>query len=89
DISFWVDRVHHGVLASMAISELEQGRAAGRLARAILVEGTPPSALPIRSAVKGHPVINLARAKQLGLGVKSSLLLSSEVITHFPWEHDG
>lgn len=89
DISFWVDRVHHGVLASMAISELEQGRAAGRLARTILVEGTPPSALPIRSTVKGHPVINLARAKQLGLGVKSSLLLSSEVITHFPWEHDG
>jgi ABC-type uncharacterized transport system substrate-binding protein len=52
----------------MAISELEQGRAAGRLAHAILVEGKFPSALPIRSAVKGRPAINLARAKQLGPG---------------------
>lgn len=89
DISFWLDRVHHGVLASMAISEQEQGRTAGRLARAILVEGKFPSALPIRLAAKGRPAISLARAKQLGLGVRSSLLLSSEVVTHFPWEHEG
>jgi ABC-type uncharacterized transport system substrate-binding protein len=36
DASFWIDRVHHGTLVSMTVSELEQGRAAGRLARAIL-----------------------------------------------------
>jgi ABC-type uncharacterized transport system substrate-binding protein len=86
DISFWIDRVHYGVLASVTVSEREQGLAAGRLARAILVEGRSPSSLPIRPTVKGHPAINLVRARQLGIQVKSSLLLSSEVVTDFEWE---
>lgn len=86
DLSFWIDRVHYGVLASVTISEREQGLSAGRLARAILVEGKFPSALPIRPTLKGHPAINLARARQLGINVKSSLLLSSEVVPRFQWD---
>lgn len=88
DISFWIDRIHHGNLASVTISEHEQGRAAGRLARAILVEGRKPASLPIRPTLKGHPAINLARARQLGITVKSTQLLSSEVVTRHQWERE-
>lgn len=87
DTSFWIDRVHFGVLASVTLSEREQGLAAGRLARAILRDGQAPGSLPMRPTVKGHPALNLARAKQLGLAVRSSLLLSAEVVTGYEWEH--
>ena len=86
DGSFWIDRIHHGVLASSTISEREQGRAAGRLARAILVEGRAPSSLPIEPTRLGNPALNLARARQLGLSVRSGLLLSAEVVKEFEWE---
>jgi ABC-type uncharacterized transport system substrate-binding protein len=85
DISFWIDRVFHGVLASVTVSEQQQGFGAGRLARRILVDGASPGALPIRPSVKGHPAINLTRAEQLGLRVRSSQLLSSEVVRGFQW----
>lgn len=86
DISFWIDRVFHGVLASVTVSEQQQGLGAGRLARRILVDGTSPAVLPIRPSVKGHPVINLTRAGQLGLNIRSTQLLSSEVVRGFQWE---
>ncbi len=86
EVSFWIDRIHHGVLGSVTVSEREQGRAAGRLARAILVEGKRPDSLPVQPTVKGHPAISLARARQLGIPVKSSLLLSAEVVPMFEWE---
>jgi ABC-type uncharacterized transport system substrate-binding protein len=89
DASFWIDRVHNGVLASVTVSEREQGRAAGRLARAILVDRASPAALPMRPTVKGNPAINLARARQLGIEVSSSLLLSSEIVTAFEWNRVG
>jgi ABC-type uncharacterized transport system substrate-binding protein len=85
DISFWIDRVHYGVLASVTVSEHEQGYAAGRLARAILVDGRSPASLAIQPTVIGHPAINLERARQLGLKVKSTQLLSSEVVTDYEW----
>lgn len=86
DISFWIDRVHHGTLASVTVSEREQGLAAGRLARAILVDGVAPNSLPIQPTLKGHPAINLARAHFLGLKVNASLLLSAEVMTRYAWQ---
>jgi ABC transporter substrate binding protein len=85
DASFWIDRIHYGVLASVTVSEHEQGRAAGRLARAILVDGKAPDALPMEATLKGNPAINLARARQIGIAVPSSVLLSSEVVTDFEW----
>lgn len=86
DFSFWLDRVHYGTLSAVTVSEREQGLAAGRLARAILVEGRSPSSLPMKPTVKGIPVVSLVRAKKLGIRVKSGVLLSSEVIEKFDWE---
>jgi ABC-type uncharacterized transport system substrate-binding protein len=86
DIGFWVDRVHFGTLAAVTVSEREQGLAAGRLARQILVEGKSPSSLPMTPTTKGVPVISLARAKKLGLKPVTSVLLSAEVIENFEWD---
>lgn len=86
DASFWIDRIHHGTLASVTVSELEQGRAAGRLARAILVDGVTPSSLPMKPTVKGQPAINLKRARALGVTVRSTQLLQSEVVVGYEWE---
>lgn len=86
DLGFWVDRVHFGTLCAVTVSEREQGLAAGRIARAILVDGKSPSAIPMRPTLKGIPVISLARAKKLGLRVTSTVLLSAEVIRRFEWD---
>ncbi|MBK1674113.1 hypothetical protein CKO35_12530 [Ectothiorhodospira shaposhnikovii] len=90
DISFWIDRIHFGVLASVTVSELEQGIAAGKLARTILIDGVLPADIPPEPTVKGRPAINLARARQLGINVQSTELLTSEIIMEFQWErlHD-
>lgn len=86
DASFWIDRIHFGTLASVTVSEREQGTAAGRLARAILVDGKAPASLPILPTVKGSPAISLARAQKLGIAVKSTLLLSVDVVKAFEWD---
>jgi ABC-type uncharacterized transport system substrate-binding protein len=86
DASFWMDRIHHGTLASVTVSETEQGRAAGRLARAILVDGAAPASLPMRPTVKGQPAISLQRARALGITVRSTQLLQSQIVRHYDWE---
>lgn len=86
DISFWIDRVHHGTLLSVTVSEHEQGLAAGRLASAILRDGRSPASLPVRPTSHGRPAINLARARQLGIGVRSTQLLASEVVRQLAWD---
>lgn len=86
DASFWIDRIHHGTLVSVTVSELEQGRAAGRLARAILHEGRTPLSLPVQATTKGRPALCLPRARQLGLQPSSSLLLSAEVVRRYAWD---
>jgi ABC-type uncharacterized transport system substrate-binding protein len=86
DLGFWVDRVHHGTLVAVTVSEREQGVAAGRLARQVLVGRKSPRELPIQPTTKGVPVISLARAKKLGIRVHSDLLLSTQVITRFDWD---
>lgn len=86
DFSFWIDRVNYGTLCAVTVSELEQGMAAGRIARAILAEGRSPASFTPAPTVKGIPAINLARANQLGIRIKSSILLSSEVVQQFEWQ---
>jgi ABC-type uncharacterized transport system substrate-binding protein len=86
DFGFWIDRVHYGTLAAMTVSEREQGLAAGRLARAILVDGKSPAELPMLPTIKGLPVVSLARANTLGIKVDSGVLLSAEVIQEFEWD---
>lgn len=86
DLGFWIDRVHYGTLVAVTVSEREQGLAAGRLARQVLVEGKSPASLPIRATTKGVPVISLARAKKLGIAVRSEQLLAAQMITAFEWD---
>lgn len=86
DLGFWVDRVHHGTLVAVTVSEYEQGLAAGRLARQVLVNRKLPRDLPIEPTTKGVPVISLARANKLGIRIHSDLLLSTQVITQFDWQ---
>lgn len=86
DVALWDTPVRAGVLVAVTVSGREQGLAAGRLARAILVDRKSPASLPMEPAGKGVPMINLARANKLGLKVKSSVLLSAEVVSRFPWD---
>ena len=86
DFAFWIDRVHFGTLGAVTVSEREQGRAAGRIARGILVDGKSPSSFPMVPTTKGLPVISLARAKILGLNLDAELLLTAEVIQKFEWD---
>lgn len=86
DLGFWIDRVHYGTLVAVTVSEREQGLAAGKLARTILRDSKSPSTLPMLPTSKGLPVISLARAKKLGITVRSEQLLSAEVVTRFEWE---
>ena len=85
DFGFWIDRAHFGTLAAVTVSEREQGLAAGRIARDILVDGKSPAEIAMKPTLKGVPVISLARARKLGIGIKSGLLLSAEVIQKFEW----
>jgi ABC-type uncharacterized transport system substrate-binding protein len=50
------------------------------------VEGKSPSSYPVEPTVKGEPVINLARANKLGIKIKSSILLTADVVEEFEWE---
>ena len=86
DFSFWKDRISYGTLCTMTVSGYEQGQAAGRLARSILVEGKSPSSFPMVPTVKGEPVVSLARAKRIGILIKTRILLTAEVVQKFAWE---
>lgn len=85
DFSFWIDRIYYGTLSAVTVSEREQGLAAGRLARSILVDGKSPASLPMLPTKKGVAAISLARARDLGITPSSTLLLSSEVSTIYEW----
>lgn len=85
DFSFWKDRVTYGTLSVVSVSGYEQGREAGVLARQILLEDQVPRALPIRTSMKGEPLISKARADDLGIRIKSKTLLTSEVVTDYGW----
>lgn len=86
DFAFWIDRVHYGTLGAVTVSEREQGRAAGRIARGILVGGKSPASFEMVPTTKGLPVISLARAKKLGINPDAELLLTAEVILKLEWE---
>ena len=86
DFALWANRVQSGTLAAVTVSDREQGMAAGRMARAILIEGRSPASFPMLPTKKGVPMVSLARANKLGLKVKSSVLLSADVIEKFDWE---
>lgn len=84
DFSYWESRIDAGTLCAVAVSGYEQGLLAGTMARDILL-GTSPDDIAIRPSEKGEPMMNLARAKRLGLDVDVKLLLESKVKTEFSW----
>lgn len=86
DFSFWMSRVKDGTLCTVTVSGYEQGMAAGKIARGILIEGRHPSSYPMKPTVKGLPVVSLARAKKLGFKIKTSILLTAKIFDRFSWE---
>lgn len=86
DFSFWKDRISHGTLCTVTVSGYEQGFAAGKMARGILLDGRSPSSYPMKPTVKGEPVVSLARARKLGIHIKTGILLSAQVVDLFSWE---
>jgi ABC-type uncharacterized transport system substrate-binding protein len=86
DFSFWENRVSNGTLCAMTVSGYEQGLAAGKMARGILVEGKSPASFPMEPTVKGEPLVSLARAKKLGISIDSDILLTAKVLEKFDWE---
>ena len=79
-------RVNYGTLCAVAVSGYAQGYAAGEYARSILVGGKRPQDLPMVSTRKGNPMINLARARDIGIKLNSSTLLAAEVVTDYHWD---
>lgn len=86
NVSFWDSRPPVGALCAVAVSPRSQGRGAGRIARAILVDKRSPSDFPIEPSVTGEPIINLAVAKRLHLKVPSTTVLTAKVLTKLDWE---
>lgn len=86
DFSFWKDRINYGTLCTVTVSGYEQGFSAGNLAKQILQDGKSPGDLLISSNLKGEPVINLKRARDLNILVPSEVLLTSEIVDGYEWE---
>ncbi len=86
DFSFWKDRIAYGTLCTVTVSGYEQGLAAGKIARGILLDAKSPASYPMQPTVRGEVVISLARAKKLGIKLNSSILLTAEVVENFAWE---
>ena len=86
DFSFWRDRIGLGTLVAVTVSGYEQGRAAGNIARGILLEEKSPPDYVMEPTTKGEPVISMARANKLGIQIKSGVLLTAEVVGKFDWE---
>lgn len=86
DFAFWRSRVERGTLCAVAVSGYEQGLAAGRMARRILVDGVSPASIEMRPTSTGEPMINLSRARQLDLIPPVDVLLSVTTIKDYAWE---
>ncbi|MDC7218725.1 MAG: ABC transporter substrate binding protein [Spirochaetales bacterium] len=86
DFSFWDSRVERGTLCVVTVSGYEQGLLAGEMARKILVDRVLPVEIEPEPSAKGEPMISLARARDLELKIKSTLLLNSQVVTDYAWE---
>jgi ABC-type uncharacterized transport system substrate-binding protein len=84
DFAFWKDRVDKGILCAVTVSGSAQGRAAGQIARGILVGGRRPSDYPMTYTATGLPTINLARARRLGIHPNASVLLMADVVKEMP-----
>jgi ABC-type uncharacterized transport system substrate-binding protein len=85
DFSFWKDRISFGTLAAMTVSGVEQGKAAGKIARQILLEGKKPNEIKPQATTIGEPVVNQARLNALGIKADSNVLLTLQIIKDYEW----
>ena len=89
EITLWRNIKNQGMFLGVIVDANEQGKVAGKIAYDILIEGKYPSSFSFEPTRKGIQIINLARAKILGLErdeIPSTLLVNSEAIEKFPWE---
>ena len=81
-------KVYVDTLFAVDVSAEEQGKAAGIIAKEILIDGKDPSSFEFKSTKRGNVFINLARAEKLGLkpeDIPSSILMNSVVLDKFSW----
>jgi ABC-type uncharacterized transport system substrate-binding protein len=88
EATFWNFYPKEGTLLSVDISPSEQGKTAGIIAYKILIEGKRPSSFEAKPTINGQGYINLARARQLGLEMPSTILINSKVYENFEWEDE-
>ncbi len=86
ETTFTAHLIGKGLLASLDASAIWQGKAAGNIAKEILIDGKNPSSFNFEAPKKGDQILNYARAKQLGLIIPSTILINSKVFEEFPWE---
>jgi ABC-type uncharacterized transport system substrate-binding protein len=84
DFSFWRDRIDKGTLCAVTVSGYAQGYEAGKMARGILTQGKSPASYPFATTDKGIPIMNLARAKKLGVKPDPGILADVEVVASLP-----
>ena len=86
DFSFWETRIERGTLCAVAVSGYEQGFLAGKKARSILLDGTPPNEIPVQPSRDGTPMVNLSRARDIGIKPDVNLLLNIKVFSDYVWD---
>jgi ABC-type uncharacterized transport system substrate-binding protein len=80
-----------GSLLETSTYNYKHGEFAGSIAYKILVEGDFPKDVGFMSVERSNRVINLARARNLGINIDkipSQILINSEVVETFPWEEE-
>jgi ABC-type uncharacterized transport system substrate-binding protein len=75
-LSFSID---DGMLCGVVESAVEQGLEAGQMAKKILA-GTPPSTIPIITAIDGQSMLNLDTARKLGIEVAPDIIKSVDIV---------
>ena len=79
EFAFFDFVVKGGALCGDTISGIEQGRAAAETA-AMILAGWRPSEISLRYPGRGDPMVNAARAKELGIIIPASVTKTAEIL---------
>lgn len=78
-VGFFDTAAEAGVLCGISVSMMEQGYAAGRMAREILT-GRPPAFFKIEPTRRGRIQLNLKQAERLGLQLDWDIISKADVV---------
>lgn len=81
--ALWLPAVQQGAVGGLTVSPYEQGWTAAELTVQIL-EGNPPSTLPIRPPKKNELAINIAGGEYWGMQIPLTFLTTANVYKKFP-----